>query len=328
MATTKMRKNRASKYIPPPIPGDVESALIELGVDEYKADSEEIIARCPAHFERTGKPDRRASWSVNTESGKHWCFSCGFGGSFCSLVRFFHKELTVCEAEEWVRTRGSFERTKRLVREWENPTKVDTSKVINEASLALYTPPPPEALESRGLCRESAEHYGVLWEPSTDSWIIPIRDPETNQLWGWQEKSKRFFKNQPYGVKKSNTLFGLPPKNLGHTLMLVESPLDVLRCNGVGINTMMISAVASYGSAFSKTQMELICDHTDTLIVAMDNDRAGDLACEQIRLNYTKRLKLFYYNYGTSPAKDVGEQSKEEIFWGIQNAYSGMVARF
>jgi hypothetical protein len=68
-----------------PIPGNVEKALIELGIEIMDAKDDEIIGRCPAHFDRLGKNDSHPSWSVVREdrvdssgrityAGTHNCF--------------------------------------------------------------------------------------------------------------------------------------------------------------------------------------------------------------------------------------------------------------
>jgi hypothetical protein len=56
----------------------------------------------------------------------------------------------------------------------------------------------------------------------------------TFSLWGWQEKGARgrFFKNQPAGVKKSKTVFGVEILTSTHDLIVVESPLDAVRLTG------------------------------------------------------------------------------------------------
>ena len=38
------------------------------------------------HEQRTGKPDRHPSWSINQYTYSHFCFSCGYKGTLTSLI--------------------------------------------------------------------------------------------------------------------------------------------------------------------------------------------------------------------------------------------------
>lgn len=60
-------------------PADIAKLLARLKIDA-RADGDEFIALCPGHT------DTRPSWSINRQTGKHHCFSCGFGGTVASLV--------------------------------------------------------------------------------------------------------------------------------------------------------------------------------------------------------------------------------------------------
>jgi DNA primase len=309
-----------------PVPGNIPAALAELGIVLAREDHGEFYALCPGHRERTGKPDHHPSWSVNEETGAHYCFACGFKGSFVSLVAYV-LGLHTDEAVGWVRARGSIERARAVLERRTEPTPlaVDTSKVVSEASLALCVPPPASALARRRLSPESAEHHGVLWDARRDCWVIPIRDPDGGRLLGWQEKNERYFRNRPRQVKKARTLFGADVFEPGSTAILVESPLDVLRLRTAGFP----GGLSSYGVGVSQEQMRLIMDRTDTLIVALDNDRDGTKMCEEIRRGWGRRgLHLRYFNYTGTSAKDPGDMTDAEIGRAVDSAYSSVLARF
>jgi hypothetical protein len=59
---------------------------------------------------------------------------------------------------------------------------------MSEARLAVSTEPPIKNLKGRALTPEAAKHHGVRWDQKTLAWILPIRDPETYALWGWQRE--------------------------------------------------------------------------------------------------------------------------------------------
>lgn len=308
-----------------PIPGNVTGCLDEMGL-EYKQNGDEIHMPCPMHMARTGKEDKHPSFSINSDAGYFNCFSCGYRGPFVLLVRDV-LEITRADATAWVRQRGGIERVKKFLAKREeatDPTKDDTTKRINEASLALYVTPPLEECSPRYFMPEDAEACGVLWDTERDMWIIPIRDPDTGKLWGWQEKNKRYFRNRPRSMKKSLTLFGLHTYE-GDTAILVESPLDVVRLRAAGFT----AGLASFGSEVSDAQMALIRDHFDTVVVALDNDEAGAKACQRLRAEWSRRgVNLKFADYSDTKAKDPGEMTFNEVKNSIRNAIPSVLARF
>lgn len=255
-----------------PVPGDVAACLDELGC-EFRVSYEEIQMKCPAHMRILGKEDRHPSFSVNSIDGVFNCFSCGFKGNFWMLV----DEITGWgrdKSMDWVRERGGIERSKKIMRDRhiDSITTVDTSKQINEASLALFVEVPEKVSWTRDIAPESCDHYGVLWDEEHERWIVPIRDPKTGKLWGWQEKNARYFKNLPYNVKKNNTLFGYQQIEEGErTVIVVESPLDVPHLHTCHFE----NGVATFGTEITNEQLALLFDRFDVIIWAFDNDRPG-----------------------------------------------------
>ena len=320
--------------IKPPIPGNVFACMEELAIVDMRQKEDEIEGKCPMHFERIGKEDRHSSWSVNADEGFFNCFSCGYRGPFVILVRDV-LDISFEEAAAWIRQRGVIERARRTLAggvyvQDIAKGEIDTSKEINEANLALYTEVPEWACETRDLDPEMVDAMGVLWEPSTKRWILPIREPETGTLWGWQEKGKDYFRNRPRSLQKGKTLFGLDVFE-AEFAVLVESPLDSVR-----VNTALgdYACLGSMGANVTDAQIDLIRDRVDTLIVALDNpilDPAGAKASDHIRLRYAKRgLTIKFFNYDRAPqAKDPGDKmTDEQIQWGVENAVSSILARF
>jgi hypothetical protein len=280
------------------------------------------------HFERTGKDDRHPSWSCNTETGVFNCFSCGWRGPFVQLVVDV-LGISWDDAVEWVRQRGGIERVNKLlgrgsyIDDLVPPPEVRT---YTEADLALFTLPPLEARRKRGLRASSCEKYGVLWDTERSMWITPIREPG-GKLLGWQEKNERYFRNKPFTVEKSKTLFGFHLLKSGGEAIVIESPLDCPRVDSVGVE----GAVGSFGSFVSDFQMQLLFDRCNRVILALDNDKAGWKAMKELKQRYSGMgRRLAFYNYGKFGAgpKDPGEQSGDEIRFGRGNALSPLRVRF
>ncbi len=81
----RLKRNRENG--PLLVPGDVLKCLDELGIAVLRITGDEAVARCPGHLRLVGKEDNDPSWSVNTDTGVHNCFACGFRGPFAAIVR-------------------------------------------------------------------------------------------------------------------------------------------------------------------------------------------------------------------------------------------------
>lgn len=323
-------------------PRNMEIALVELGIRVDRKSGEEIWAHCPLHEERKGKPDRSASWSVNADSGYHKCFSCGYGGTFVSLVLDL-TDLDIWETLRWIRTHGVKTltaeeiRALRYDRDLGGDEEVEKAIEITEASLALFFRPPEAALMKRNLTMESADRYDVLWDVHEHGWIIPVRLPNS-ELIGWQFKNERDFENYPQGMEKGLCVFGLELLEPGQTALVIESPLDCLRIYDAGVEPDVCVPVSTYGAEITDAQMKAILDLTDAVIMGLDNDTEGMDSTQRVTMGVVKRGKVTrrgwatrfrdyrIYNY-RGHGKDQGEQTDEDIWFGITNAFTPSAVR-
>lgn len=316
---------------------DIEKVLDNLGL-EYDNKGHEANGLCPMHKVRTGREDHSPSWWINMESGQHICFSCHYKGNVLQLVcdvnEFYKKGLDdnyvydYKAAELWLSqiSAVSVEKLKSIVASLPNYLEPAPKPVaMSEARLAIFDEPPAEALASRNITSESVLKYGVLWDTKRSTWILPLRDPDSNKLLGWQEKGtvSRTFFNRPTGLTKSKTLFGLQNQS-EDLVVVVESPLDCLRLYSAGV----ASAVAICGSSPSEEQVKLL-RASDRVICAFDNprlDSAGKKASDEMREFARKYgINLAFFNYGDSGKKDPGDMTDEEILWGIENSRSSIL---
>lgn len=308
--------------------GDVQQALLRMGILVEERNSE-LTGYCPMHLERTGKEDHNPSWSMNTETGVHHCFSCGYKGTLLTLVAEVRElktdwgRLDFEAAKDWLRSNVEidFELLSKQLEEMRN-TYVYMPKPIemSEARLAVFSAPPQWALDARDLADSACALHKVKWDTRQEAWITPIRNPETKNLMGWQEKGQtnRTFRNRPTGVVKSSTLFGIDTWG-GGTMLVVESPLDVVRLSSYGFT----GAVATFGASISEAQVDLM-RMADKLIIAFDNpriDAAGEKASKDM-FTRTKGsgLECWFFNYSETESKDVGDMPEDAIRLGIQNA--------
>lgn len=316
---------------------DVEAALEALGID-YTVSGREANALCPMHFERTNKYDNSPSWWINLDTGAHTCFSCHYKGNLihltCDIKKFYVtgawgvdlQEYDYLAAKTWLASIAEISMEDLVEQMNSLPSYIHSLPKpleMSEARLAVYDLPPQEQLAKRNLSEKSAVTYGVLWDANESRWILPLREPHFNTLYGWQEKgigADRYFRNRPAGLQKSKTLFGIENQNES-MVIVVESPLDCLRIASAGIP----GAVAICGSSISEDQVKLL-RYSEKIVFALDNDSAGYKGSKEM-LAWGRKygLNLFFFNYGSSGKKDPGDMTSEEIRWGVENAQSALL---
>lgn len=296
---------------------DVERVLLSLDISLTAQRGDEVQGLCPMHKARTGREDHHPDWWINSVTGVHFCFSCGYKGNIYTLVADV-KGMDYFDAKDYIDSSETLpvDVLLKRIRELPQYVPVDEPIEMSEARLAVFTTPPPIELKKRFLSADAVEQCGVLWDQKNEAWILPIRDPDNYKLWGWQEKGARgrFFKNQPAGIKKSKTVFNIHILT-EDPLIVVESPLDAVRLVGLGYN-----AISTFGAILSDEQGKLM-RRASSLVAAFDNDAAGKKACEQI-LGYARKygMDLKYFNYEGIDVKDVGDMTETEIKVGLETA--------
>jgi DNA primase len=305
---------------------DVEKVLLNLELPLYSQRGVEVNGLCPMHKKRTGKEDQHPSWWINSETGVHICFSCGYKGNIYTLVADV-KGISYFDAQDYIGESAEVPLDSLMRRIKDLPEYIQPEEPViamSEARLAVYTTPPDIELKKRFLTRDAVVMHGVLWDTKNEAWILPIRDADTGALLGWQEKGARgrFFKNQPAGVKKSKTVFGVQLLDSTKDLIVVESPLDAVRLTGLGHN-----AISSFGAILSEEQAKIM-RRASRIMAAFDNDKAGHTANEQVRVLARKYgMDLYYFNYRGIDVKDVGDMTEAEIEHGIKTAKTSILGK-
>lgn len=282
------------------MPLNVEGILYDLGVEVIRESGDELIAKCPQHLQRTGREDAHPSWSMNTETYVHHCFSCGYSGTLNSLYRDLLGEVP--EDLEWELSKQSVIASVSRVREPEHK-----APEVNEWVLSQYVGVPGPLLERRRIRRESADFFGVRWDRTNGVWVIPIRDIDGG-LMGFQYRQKGIVLNNPTGMEKSKTLFGMHLFKDENTITVVESPLDAVRFWNIGV-----PAVATFGAGVSEEQVRLLSRYFTVVIIAMDDDAAGQRAGVYLRKELKRRgTAVFFFDYSGLEVKDPGDVNSDE----------------
>ena len=268
----------------------IEEVLHHLNILVVTIGEREISAHCPFH------KDSHPSFSINVRTENWICYQCGESGR--TLESLVSKVTGQPEAPSLLR---------EVKRRSLHQVPLEEKPVDPNIIMAKYLetmPVPTWALERRQLTQEMAEMYGLRW---SKGWVIPIWSPD-GALWGWQFKQLDFVSNYPKSVKKSQTLFGYRELESPHRLVLVESPLDVVRLASFGV-----AAVATFGAYVSKAQMVLIVEACESVLLALDNDATGQAQSEKVYPYFAHRVPTQILQYERTRAKDPGDMSDAEI---------------
>ena len=275
---------------------DLEIVLHGIGVEIIRETGDELQGKCPMHVARTGKEDRHPSWSINTKTFVHHCFSCSYAGTLTSLYRDLMGDVP--EDLEWELSKQS------LRSPLDKPVSVEKSQgpKVDEWVLHNYTDLPAKLMERRHLTRESVDFFGIRWDTGNKVWVIPIRTPE-GVLMGFQFRQKGTVLNHPAGMEKSTTMFGFHLFRDESRITVVESPLDAVRLYSVGI-----PAVSTFGASISSKQLDLLSRNFRYVVAAMDNDAPGKKANDTLHRNLSKRgCVVFDFDYLGLDVKDPGD---------------------
>lgn len=309
---------------------EVLIVLDKLEIHVISERNNELTAMCPGHELRTGRVDHDPSWNINSETGLHNCFSCGYRGNLITLVAEqldFSTDwgrLDIEAAKTWLQTHVEVD-LEFLVKQMEKVKDaylaIPKPVPMSIARLSVFEEPPQWAKTSRMLESDSCNHYSVKWDSTTKSWILPIFSSDGSLL-GWQEKGThtRHFRNRPPGIPKSTTLFGYSCESNAEQFVIVESPLDAVRLHSLGIT----GAMAIFGASVSIAQLDLISRSRTAPIFAFDNpriDSAGRAASLSILEAARKRgLEFKFFNYGNTEAKDIGDMEENDVHLGLEKA--------
>jgi hypothetical protein len=281
---------------------DIEEVVTELGLNIASV-GHEISAHCPFHS------DSHPSFSINAKSGLWICYQCGRAGNFNMLVEQVGGRGVAQSTDLLREIKRRHVGRKRPEPEAE-PEPPDPLFIF--ARYEDFRWPPKWAWHERRIKGEVIEQYGLKWDRG---WIIPIWAPEMTDewtgLWGWQFKRLDYVSNYPKQVKKSRTLFGLRELDSTKSVALVESPLDVARLASVGV-----SAVAAYGAFVSLTQLRLLIEVADSIVLALDGDFEGERQMHKIYRFLAKQVPTRRVSYpaGCKDPGDLNDQQARRVF--------------
>jgi len=310
---------------------DAESLLRDLcGVGEIYEIGEELSHSCKLPFGLHKNGDQNPSASLNRETLLFNCFTCG-GGSLFWLVENV-LDISFNQAIQRVRDytvvdSASYEkfidRLKNRLRGDVPVGRVDipvySDKIIEQwIGISSY-------LLKRGVSHQVQEEMKIGTNESIEEWVregdryqklilsrVVIPHYYREKLVGWQGRKLSSdprppkYKNSK-GFPKAWTLYNFDNLDSKEELIVVESPMSVLKLKSLGYT----NVVSTFGASISDYQISLLGSFGNVCIW-MDGDHAGRRATSRLvsKLNKTNNLSIIDIE-GEDPAS---VPSPEECF--------------
>ena len=309
-------------------PTHIKSVLKSIGLSIVGETGNDFLCYCPFHSNR-----HTSSFSVSREKGAFICFnpSCGEAGTLQELVKRVMNKNEY-EAMRFISSKEaeSLENFDELLSEAmeEKPVFEEFSKETLDRLHSDMSKDGIDYLASRGINKESIDHFGLGYSASMNMVITPVHSPDGMPI-GLVGRSieGKAFKNST-NLPKSKTLFNIHrAKKIGDHVIVVESNFDAIRVHQAGFP----NVVATLGGFLSIEQQNLLNRHFNKITIMTDADLAGRELGQSI-VNKLKFKDLLWasHEYGKiypHDAKDAGDMTDEEIKTCIKNAVSDIEYR-
>jgi len=273
---------------------DAYSLLQDLcGAEEITQSGNELIHSCRLPFGMHKNGDQNPSASLNTETLLYNCFTCGGGSVFWLIENVL--DITFNQAVVRVKEYSTsvaidyqtfVERLKENLNKGRPEGKIDIP-VYSENILDPWIQP-TEYMDSRGVSREIQSEMKIGLREHVEEWVrqgdafqkvsasrIIIPHFVNGQLVGWQGRKLSADPRLPKYKNSKNfpkawTLYNYDSLDKKEELVVVESPMSVLKLKSLGIN----NVVSTFGASISDYQVHLIRQFQEVCIW-MDGDAAG-----------------------------------------------------
>ena len=256
--------------------------------------------------------------SINLESGLWQCFVSGNKGNLIQLYAFL-EGLTYNRAESDIlfkELQEGLPAPKVLVEEALTcptedlgliPVRHDSYESDNSLVVKAWT-----FLLERHLITEDSVYY-ISYDPDSryeGRLIIPFS--EDGELFYFQARSldhrnPKYLNPSDGWPKGSHVLY--PFDEEASEVLVCEGPLDAISLQIQGVN-----ATCTLGSSVSDQQIEALKDFTGKIVIAYDNDPAGQKGIN--KFDYLRRLKRMADLYICHPPSDVKDWN-EALIKGI-----------
>ncbi|MFW8618686.1 toprim domain-containing protein [Enterococcus innesii] len=268
------------------------------------------------------REDRNPSFAVNLDNGT-WIDSGATGefhkGHFITLLSFLREESAedTCDYLHNVYSPLLQDVSDlHLDLSYLEKPKTDELKVFTAEELQKFAFR-HSYLEQRGISEEVQQLFRVGYDPVRKAvalcWtnqsgeIVNIKFRSINTKQFWYADGQRI-KNHVYGY----SIFQKAPSDV---LAIVESEIDCLRLWTEGI-----ASVALGSAHLSQPQTKILFNSgVSEIVVATDNDGAGERCAKQIEETFVGTFNISRFNFNDSNAKDVSDLTTSEIVLGFES---------
>lgn len=196
-------------------------------------------------------------------------------------AELYKKQVTSLKAAEYLKQRGL---------PAETILKFELGYAPESWSFLLdnLTGYPPALLEKAGLVLAKEKEQGY-YDRFRDRLMFPVKDLRgrviafSGRILTDDSKQAKYV-NSPETLiyNKGSHLYGLDlakdEVRRNDAVILVEGQMDVIAAHAAGL----LNTVASLGTAFTVNQARLLARYTKNIIIAYDNDNAGQIASERV----------------------------------------------
>lgn len=284
----------------------VEDLLTSKGVVTRSTGSKVLISCLNPEHE-----DTHPSMVVNTTTGDAHCFSCGHNLNVYKHFGIIHNKL--------------------------NSKAFKILKVIDAKRNPVLSMPAgsePWDKEFRGVGLSTFKHFGVFKNniEYADKICFPIYgfDGQLKSILSrdLHSKATRYL---VYPPGQPLPIFPTAPQPYKNTLIIVEGIFDVLSAYDKGIK----NVVCTFGVNLTPniiTQICTVCQmlNVSRLVIAFDNDKAGQKAAELAQISLSKRVETVEIldweelcSLSEHQIKDFGELKTDDIFSLLYLLYGG-----
>ncbi len=292
----------------------LKMALTNGKLREIKSWSEgddNIVVTCPNRH-HAGGHEAHAAMNIYVGSsskipyGKCKCWACDFQ---CSFVRFVAECFECSEefAKNWLKDKYGKISSSGVVLCDDIVIKQNKMPVRMPASYLDAFQDWHPYLAQRKLSREVCELFKVKYDPTTSQIIFPCFDLAGKIIMA----PRRSIYNKTFYITKDQDkpvyCLDYIIKNNISTAMIVEGPIDTLRCYTNGY-----PAIGTWGNPSPKQIESINKSPIKVLYLAMDNDFYGQRFSNIIRAGLDPRIIVKEVHW-PSHRKDAGECTNEEF---------------
>lgn len=279
----------------------------------------DIQVQCPYHGEGQ---ERKPSAGIRKSDGLFHCFACGEIHPLPEVISYcfgHYEDLLGTFGWGWLLKNFAtlqVEERKDVELDFSRGTKNEQqTNYVSEEELDSYRYYHPY-WEKRGITDDNIiELFDLGYDRKTQCITFPIRDLSGRTLFVARRSVNTKYFNYPEGAEKP--LYGLYELNQLHNsykidiysqeIIVCESMLDALTCWQYGKYAVALNGLGS-DLQFKQFNKDLPCRK---LILATDNDNAGQTARQRIRKNVVGKIITEYIL--PEGKKDINELNKEEF---------------